>query len=425
VANPRVILIGGMDGDPASAHFVESMVRRESAKKRIDLLAVPRANPQRAELRFPPVGVAYRDNPESQYLWHWIERQGADLILIAGDRDYGIPGARAIALKTRAFDAATRHIPISKAHRDHDRRLARTPREVAESLAKFYGHDFDQPVYIPAMALIARLRLGGREEVERLAAPYLNRDSMAGATPSHLAGHLLFAELGPAYAKLVQAAADRALEMHDEMSDAVFMGCPILAAAGRYQDSLKHLRHMQALCRRPDCLYRHSPLNDAAWGRGNAFPILGMALALSYMPANNPAAVEMRADFQQQLALIAKYQQPDGMWRQVIDLEGVYEESSATAMILTAMARGVRIGWLDRATYEPRIQSAWSALLLRIGWNGEVADTCESTGKQKNADDYLRRAALQGRDARGGGMALLAATELLATSGGTDPANSR
>jgi hypothetical protein len=39
-------------------------------------------------------------------------------------------------------------------------------------------------------------------------------------------------------------------------------------------------------------------------------------------------------------------------------------------------------------------------------------DVCESTGKQKNADDYLYRTASWGRDARGGAMVLFAATEM-------------
>jgi hypothetical protein len=38
-------------------------------------------------------------------------------------------------------------------------------------------------------------------------------------------------------------------------------------------------------------------------------------------------------------------------------------------------------------------------------------DVCEGTGKQKAADDYLRRAAILDRDPRGGGMALYFATE--------------
>jgi hypothetical protein len=74
---------------------------------------------------------------------------------------------------------------------------ADSPADIAHILARYYGHDFESPVYIPAMALIGQLRLGHLEEVQRLAAPYIDgtKDSLANATPSHLAGHLIFAEL--------------------------------------------------------------------------------------------------------------------------------------------------------------------------------------------------------------------------------------
>ena len=99
------------------------------------------------------------------------------------------------------------------------------------------------------------------------------------------------------------------------------------------------------------------------------------------------------------------------MWHEIIDQPGSYAEFSATAMIATAMLRGVRRGWLD-ASYQARVQAAWRGLLARIGPGGELVDVCESTGKQKSAEDYLNRAASFGKDARGGGMAMLLATEL-------------
>jgi rhamnogalacturonyl hydrolase YesR len=101
------------------------------------------------------------------------------------------------------------------------------------------------------------------------------------------------------------------------------------------------------------------------------------------------------------------------MWRNVIDRPGAYPEYSATAMIATAMLRGIRNGWLDRATYEPLVEKAWKAILARTGADGHLVDVCESTGTRGlNYDDYVHRAAIVGRDDRGGGMAMFFATEL-------------
>jgi rhamnogalacturonyl hydrolase YesR len=99
------------------------------------------------------------------------------------------------------------------------------------------------------------------------------------------------------------------------------------------------------------------------------------------------------------------------MWHEVIDRPDSYPEFSATAMITTAMIRGLKQGWLDDS-YQPRVKAAWRGILTRIGPGGALIDVCESTGKQKTLEDYLNRAASSGKDARGGGMALLLATEM-------------
>jgi unsaturated rhamnogalacturonyl hydrolase len=443
---PKIVLIGGFDGVASAS--IQAQVRKieaiPQAKRRFHLIAIPLANPDRSRMIFPPVGTAYRDNPESHYLWRWIALQAPDLVLIDGAQDYGLAEAlshNAVAgfgrIPAHSFTGAfPKSIVKSEARVEAARRLTRSPRQLADELALIYGHDLNQPVYIPAMALIARLRLGGLADVESLASPYVSggKNSLAGVGSTHLAGHLIFAELAartgnPAYTALMRAAADlgftalgemkESMPFHDQMSDAVFMSCPLLASAGKltgnriyFDMALRHLRFMQALCLRADGLYRHSPLNDAAWGRGNAFPALGLAMALSNIPADHPAHAEMLLAFQAHLAALARYQGDDGMWREVIDRPGVYEELSATAMILAAMVRGVRSGWLGAKSYDRHIQAAWHAIALRTGRDGELIDVCESTGKQNNADDYLYRAASLGPDARGGAMVLFAATEM-------------
>ena len=399
-AGPTVIVIGG----------------REAAK---GFHAVPNPNPDHARLVFPPTGTAYRDNPESHYLWRWILTTAPDLVVVLGKDDAGLADAlRAQRIPVRrSLPRSGEKIPPSEAHKEMERRLARSPREVAMQLAEVYGHEFPEAVYIPGMALLGRLRLGERADVERIVAPFTSgaKDSLAKPTGSHLAGHLVFAELGNT--ALVRRAADLAAQelpaLHNEMSDAVFMGTPILTAAGYYDKALQHLRFMQKLCLRPDGFYRHSPLNDAAWGRGNAFPALGLALALSNMPPDHPAFRPMLESFRQHMAVLAKFQTEEGMWRQVIDMPGVYQEFSATAMIGTAMLRGIRKGWLDAKAYRPGVDRAWRAILKRTGSDGRLIDVCEGTGKQKTAGDYLRRAAIMDRDQRGGGMALYFATEML------------
>jgi unsaturated rhamnogalacturonyl hydrolase len=449
---PTVLLIGGLTGADRSVSIVRQELQSYEAiqpdRRRFRLLAIPLANPDHATLAFPPVGIAYRNNPESHALWRWIAIQAPDLVIVVGSQDFGLADAlsqNAVAgvgrIPARLVHAqpgilkSVKDPPRSEARLEIDRRLSRSPRQLAEELAQYYGHDFDQPAYIQAIALIGQLRLGHQADVERLVSPFVDgsKDSLAKPSGPAFAGHLVFSELAerthdPHYVGLVRKTADLAftpsgemresMPLHDEMSDSVFMVCPILASAGKltgeskyFDMAARHFSFMQKLCLRPGGLYRHSPLSEAAWGRGNAFPVLGLAWALSDFPSQHPEFKRMLRAFQAHMAALAPFQDANGMWREVIDQRGSYPEYSATAMIATAMLIGIKHGWLESATYRPRIDLAWRAILARTGADGRLMDVCESTGKQKSLKDYIHRAAILDRDARGGAMALLLATE--------------
>jgi rhamnogalacturonyl hydrolase YesR len=317
-----------------------------------------------------------------------------------------------------------------------DRRRARTPRQLADELAKYYGHDFEQPLYIQAIALVAQARLGHIEEVKQLAEPYVKgtKNSLERPNSLVLAGHIVFTELArrtgdPRYVQMVRKVGDLGFEpdgrmkesmpYHDQYSDSVFMGTVIVAQAGaltgerKYFDmAARHVAFMQKLVLRTDGLYRHQPLTDAAWGRGNGFPAIGLAMALSEFPHDHPAYAQLVRDYQAHMAALARHQDHDGLWRNVVDYPGAYPEFSATAMIGFAMLRGVRKGWLQPAQYMPLVDKAWDAVVSRVGPEGHVVDGCESTTKMKTLDEYLDRAALLGPDARSGAMALMFATEM-------------
>jgi unsaturated rhamnogalacturonyl hydrolase len=453
-SSPTVLLVGGLlrpdQSSDAVAREAASFELIPQRQRRFRLIAIARANPDAQPLQLPPSGVAYREHVESHVLWRWIGTHPPDLVLVAGSDpglvdalsqnaviDVGHVPSRRVDASTPFLQSLTVPITISSAHREIDRRLARTPRAMAEELARVYGHDFTAPNYIAAMAIIGRLRLGERDEVARLLTPYLTdeKDSFARPSQSSLAAHLLFFD----YARrtrddranaLVRRAADSGftengelrefMPLHGGWSDSLFMDVPILAMAGtltgerRYFDmAARHVAFMQQIVLRPDGLYRHQRSADAAWGRGNAFAALGLALTLSEFPKDHADYPRLLASYRTHMAALARFQDDNGMWRNVIDRPGAYSEYSASAMIGTAMLRGIRNGWIDRKTYEPRIQKAWMAILARTGATGGLVDVCESTGTRGLTDeDYLRRAAILGRDDRGGGMALFFATEL-------------
>ncbi|MBI1348923.1 hypothetical protein GC163_21840 [bacterium] len=331
---------------------------------------------------------------------------------------------------------------------DDPTRLMRTPRQVAEQLAAVYGHKFDQVAYIPALPLVAKLSLSDltgepkyASEVTQIVAPFLRGErSPVPKSGSEQAGHLIFVALADRaegadrerWVALCRNAADQIFDangqplplmpFHNEMSDAVFMSGPILAATGRltgerkyFDAAVTHLASMRKLCLREDGIYRHSPLCEAAWGRGNGFPALGMALVLSDWPEDHPARPELITEFQRHLAALKGHQDArTGCWHQVIDHPESYDEYSCTCMIGFAMQRGIQRGWLDQAEYQPSVDRAWRAVLERTGADGKLVNVCTGTGKQKTLEDYFQRGAINGRDDRGGAMGLMFASELMA-----------
>jgi rhamnogalacturonyl hydrolase YesR len=343
--------------------------------------------------------------------------------------------------------AAVTSAQVQPSGQEDREKLARSPRQVAEQLALVYGKKLDQVAYIPALPLIAKLRLSDAtgeakyaEEVAQIVAPFLRGEkSPVPKSGSEQAGHLIFAELAQRskgkdrerWVLLCRAAADQIfgkegeplalMPHHNEMSDAVFMAGPILAVTGKltserkyFDAAVTHFASMRKLCLRRDGLYRHSPLCEAAWGRGNGFPALGLALALSDWPDDHPAKKDLIAEFQKHLAALRPYQDSKtGCWHQVIDHPESYDEYSCTCMIGLAMQRGIRRGWL-KDDYQPCVDKAWQAIKERTGADGKLVNVCTGTGKQKTLRDYLERPAINDRDDRGGAMGLLFATELLA-----------
>ena len=97
----------------------------------------------------------------------------------------------------------------------------RMPIEIAAEISRRYGHDFDSVFYIPALALIGRLRLGALtddvhhlRDIERIVAPYYEgKKQTLGPRFGNPGGQFVFGELArttgrPRYVELARVAAD-------------------------------------------------------------------------------------------------------------------------------------------------------------------------------------------------------------------------
>src|ERR1039458_4303221 len=141
----------------------------------------------------------------------------------------------------------------------------------------------------------------------------------------------------------------------------------------------------------PNGLFYHAPDVPFFWGRGDGWVAAGMTEMLRDLPADHPQRARIMAGYKLMMAALLKYQAPDGMWRQVIDHDEAWEESSGSGMFTFALIAGVKNGWVDAATYAPAARKGWFAVTGFIDQNSDMSSVSEGTNKFNSLDYYLQR----------------------------------
>ena len=146
------------------------------------------------------------------------------------------------------------------------------------------------------------------------------------------------------------------------------------------------------------------------WGRGAGWMTLALTDLLVRLDPAHPRRGEVLTAFRETMAGLRRWQAPTGGWRQVVDEEKAWVETSCTGMFTYAMARGVNEGWLDRS-YEADARKAWGALATKVEPDGTLIDICPAT-PQGNRAFYLARPRRKD-DPHGYGPFLLAGSQIL------------
>ena len=143
-------------------------------------------------------------------------------------------------------------------------------------------------------------------------------------------------------------------------------------------------------------LFNHSPEAPYAWARGNGWMAAGMTLLLEYLPADDPHRPAILAGYGRMMKTLLAHQRASGLWGQIVDDPGAWDETSGSAMFAYAFQSGVNHGLLDAATYGAAARKAYDALVARMDAYGNVADVCEGTGPKDSRDWYLGRGRVNG-----------------------------
>jgi len=162
----------------------------------------------------------------------------------------------------------------------------------------------------------------------------------------------------------------------------------------------------------PNGLFFHAPDVQYYWGRGDGWVAVGMTEVLRELPANHPLRARILQSYRQMMAELLVYQGKDGMWRQLIDRDDSWPETSSSAMFTYAMITGVKNGWLDGYTYGPAARKGWIAVTGYVDQNYNVTNICAGTGKQNSLQYYYDRPRNTG-DFHGQAAVMWAANALL------------
>ena len=187
--------------------------------------------------------------------------------------------------------------------------------------------------------------------------------------------------------------------------DDMFMGIPTVVYMGKLTGDAKYYdeaaRQVMQFAKRmwvPEKqLFRHGWVEDMDphpafhWGRANGWAILTMCEVLDVLPDNHPQRADILKLLKAHIEGLARLQQHDGFWHQLLDRNDTYLEASATAIYTYCIAHAINKGWIDAKAYGPVALLGWQAVDSSVNEKGQVEKVCVGTGMAFDAAFYAYR----------------------------------
>ena len=160
------------------------------------------------------------------------------------------------------------------------------------------------------------------------------------------------------------------------------------------------------------CFHTDTQQHGAAhWARANGWMFMAEADLLDVLPENYPGRDDVLKIFSKQSEGIARWQSENGLWHQLLDKNDSYLETSASAMFVFGLAKGVNRGWLNQ-DFSYVADIGWQGVLTNIDDSGNVKNICVGTGIMPSLAFYYQRP-VQSNIPMGEGPVLRAGVEIL------------
>ena len=208
--------------------------------------------------------------------------------------------------------------------------------------------------------------------------------------------------------------------------DDLYMSVPCLAQMGKltgerkyFDDAAKQiLQFADRMFVKEKKLFMHAWAQDMDphpafhWARANGWAIMATVELLDVLPENHAARPKLLALLKEHATGLAAHQGHAGLWHQLLDRRESYEETSASAMYVFAITRGINRGWLDAKAFGPAMAIGWNAVAGKVNAKGQVENVCVGTGVGWEPMFYMYRPTHL-LAAHGYGPVLLAGAEMI------------
>jgi unsaturated rhamnogalacturonyl hydrolase len=230
--------------------------------------------------------------------------------------------------------------------------------------------------------------------------------------------------------------------------DGLYMGCPFYTEYGRlfnepeiYDDVMHQITQMEKHARDSvtGLLYHGwdesrtqawaDPVTGQSpcfWGRGMGWYAMAIVDVLDFLPSQNENRDTIIGVFQRLAKAIADYQDPvKKVWWQVLDRGGDvnnYTESSASCMFVYALAKAIRLGYINQS-YKQVVMDGYNGILNEfIEVNPDetinLTKTCSGAGlggspyRDGSYEYYTQTALYRKNDGKGMGPFMMASAEI-------------
>ncbi|WP_175414948.1 glycoside hydrolase family 88/105 protein [Nibricoccus aquaticus] len=190
-------------------------------------------------------------------------------------------------------------------------------------------------------------------------------------------------------------------------TDDFYMGVSFLAQMGKltgdtqyWDDGVKQITQLSKhLFISEKGLYDHGWSENTAgydprfyWGRANGWATMAMCELLSVLPKDFKGRDEVLHLYRQHMRSLIELQDGTGLWHNMLDKSETYLETSASAMFVYGLAKGVNEGWLSPA-FGPAAITGWNGVVTRVLPDGRVDGICEGTTYANDNSYYFFRGA--------------------------------